>query len=430
MIEIILFLCFACIEASHFYGGTVTWKPMNNTDNGSSIAVMITQSYQWNRSHSSSTFCNQSIIVNRSPLLCAGTGTLVCVTAASTCGNYTALDIGEYCTDFSIVADSSSGQIYNIENITAGAEFCVAYTGYAWIGLQSSSCGSTGKKKRYYGSGGSGTTTKRTTVLTTTGATCYSTSAHWSIGTCVNLTVRPDGFINTPPVATVISPIDVSVDTLTTITIPVIDADGDYTSCRWAQKTGTFDECGDVCQSAPGSTLDGDNCTLTFNSTGTVVGQYYAVALMAEDFYDQSTYTPFSSVPIQFLIHIVGAAVCPLQPQISSNLTACTAVEVGQTFTFTLTVVQGCSGTTLVDFFTMPPLYMIKGSIVSVASNEWTITETWTPTAMQLGSQVYCSVATDSAQIQSDQYCLTFTVIPAGSTLLCPGDVPPTTTTT
>ncbi|CAF5209722.1 unnamed protein product, partial [Rotaria magnacalcarata] len=210
-----------------------------------------------------------------------------------------------------------------------------------------------------------------------------------------NLTVRPDGFINTPPVATVISPIDVSVDTLTTITIPVIDADGDYTSCRWAQKTGTFDECGDVCQSAPGSTLDGDNCTLTFNSTGTVVGQYYAVALMAEDFYDQSTYTPFSSVPIQFLIHIVGAAVCPLQPQISSNLTACTAVEVGQTFTFTLTVVQGCSGTTLVDFFTMPPLYMIKGSIVSVASNEWTITETWTPTVMQLGSQVYCSVATD-----------------------------------
>ncbi|CAF4476610.1 unnamed protein product, partial [Rotaria socialis] len=80
-------------------------------------------------------------------------------------------------------------------------------------------------------------------------------------------------------------------------------------------------------------------------------------------------------------------AVCPLQPQISSNLTACTAVQVGQTFTFTLTVVQGCSGTTLVDFFTMPPLYMIKGSIVSVGSIEWTITETWIPTTTQLGSQ-------------------------------------------
>ncbi|CAF4165906.1 unnamed protein product, partial [Rotaria magnacalcarata] len=74
--------------------------------------------------------------------------------------------------------------------------------------------------------------------------------------------------------------IDVSVDTLTAITIPVIDADGDYTSCRWAQKTATLDECGDVCQSAPGGVIDGDNCTLTFNSTGTVVGQHYAVALM------------------------------------------------------------------------------------------------------------------------------------------------------
>ncbi|CAF3384897.1 unnamed protein product [Rotaria socialis] len=69
----------------------------------------------------------------------------------------------------------------------------------------------------------------------------------------------------------------------------------------------------------------------------------------------------------------------------------------------------------------MPPLCMIKGSIVAVASNKWTITETWIPTTMQLGSQVYCAVATDNAQIQSDQYCLTFN---------SPGEAPVTTTTT
>ncbi|CAF2840099.1 unnamed protein product [Rotaria sp. Silwood2] len=430
MILIIVLLYVAFVESTHFYGGTVTWKPVDNTANGSKIAIMFTQSYQWRRSFGSSTYCNQSIIVNQSPKLSSGSGTLQCTTTpSSACGSYSALDIGEYCTDFSTVVDSSSGQISTIENITASSSFCVAFQGNAWIGLQSSNCGSTGRKKRSYTS--SKSTTKRTTVSTTTITGCYSTSAAWSIGCCLDLTLRPDGFINTPPVATIISPIQVPVNTLTNISIPVIDADNDYTSCRWAQKTAGFDECGDVCQTAPGSVLDGDNCMLTFNSTGKSAGQYYAVTLMVEDFYDQSTYTPFSSVPIQFLIHIVNASVCPLKPTISSTLSACTAIQVGDTFSFTLTVVQGCSGTTLQDFFTMPPLNMIKGSIVQVGTtNTWTITETWTPTALQVGSQVYCAMATDSAQIQSDQYCLTFTVVTAGSLPLCPGEAPPNTTTT
>ncbi|CAF3785454.1 unnamed protein product [Rotaria sp. Silwood1] len=420
MIYIILFLCIVSIESSHFYGGTVTWRPMSNTDTSSKVAIMFTQSYQWRRSYGASTYCDQTVITNQSPKLSSGTNTLQCrTTPSSACGSYSSIDIGEYCTDFSTIVDSSSGQISTIQNITAGSVFCVSFQGSAWIGLQSSNCGGTGRKKRFFLSG-SGTTTKRTTVSTTTGASCYSTSAAWSIGCCLDLTVRSDGFINTPPVATVLSPIQVSIDTLTNITIPVIDADNDYTSCRWAQKTTTFDECGDVCQTAPGSILYDEDCVVTFNSTGKSVGEYYAITLMVEDFYDQSTYTPFSSVPIQFLIHIVNTSTCSLKPTINSTLSGCTAVEVGQTFNFTLTIIQGCTGTTILDFFRTPPLYMIKSSVVQVGTtNTWEVTETWTPVTLQIGSQVYCAVATDSLDIQSDQYCLTFRVVSAGSPLSC-----------
>ncbi|CAF1242503.1 unnamed protein product [Adineta steineri] len=356
---------------------------------------MFTQSYQWTLS---SAPCNQAIILNQSPLLENGYGYLSCVTTSSSCGGYTPLNIGEYCTDFSTLLGSSSGQISAIESIAVGSQFCVAFQSGNWIGIQVS-----------------GT---------------YTIGALWSIGTCVNLTVRSNGVINTPPVVTIISPIRVPVNSVIRIPIPTIDADNDFIRCRFANKTSTFDECGGVCQTVSSATLDHDDCVLTFNSTGTKVGEYYAMALMIEDFATLSTPTPFSSVPLQFLITIVSTPVCPLKPTISSTLSPCTAIEVGVQFIYTLSISQGCNGTTVTDLFTMPPLYMYKGNITRVgATNVWTITETWTPEISQIGSQVYCALATDSAGIQSNQYCLTFTVVPAGQTSLCPGITTSTTST-
>ncbi|CAF3395486.1 unnamed protein product [Rotaria socialis] len=186
---------------------------------------MFTESYQWKHSFSSPTACDQSTIVNESPTISGVNANLQCTTTSTTCGSYTAVSIAEYCTDFSALADSSSGQISTVENITAGSAFCVVFQGSGWIGLQSSNCGSSGrrKSKTKSNSGGSGTTT---------GVTCYSASAA----------------------------IEVSINTLTDITIPVIDADNNYTSWRWARKTAALDECGDVCQAAPGSVLDAKSC--------------------------------------------------------------------------------------------------------------------------------------------------------------------------
>lgn len=167
-------------------------------------------------------------------------------------------------------------------------------------------------------------------------------------------------------------------------------------SCRWAQVTSALDECADACGEIAGSTLYHDNCTLSFDSTGKQVGDYFAVTLMVEDFYTESTTTPFSSIPIQFLIQIVAAPLCPLKPTISSNLSVCTPIEVGIQLNITILITQGCPGTTIDDFFRMPPLNMYKSGLAQVGtSNVWTITEIWTPTSDQIGSQAYCAIATD-----------------------------------
>ncbi len=60
-----------------------------------------------------------------------------------------------------------------------------------------------------------------------------------AIVSLIDLRRRPDGLINTPPVAQIASPQYVIVNTTTVIKIPVSDVNtGDDLRCRWAQKNG------------------------------------------------------------------------------------------------------------------------------------------------------------------------------------------------
>ncbi|CAF1033688.1 unnamed protein product [Didymodactylos carnosus] len=357
-------------HTTHFHGGIITWKPMDDTTvNSSTVSVMITQSYEWTLSEVP---CTSTSIAAGTLLSCTSAGCafvsansaqLACTTSGASCGGYTSLSINGYCTDFSTALDTTSGQISHIENLTPNSRFYVQFDS------------------------GQGT---YITLGATSGMGTYG--PNWILLCLIDLSVRPDGIINTPPVATVISPIQVAVNTITTITIP---------------------------------TLDANNDNLSYGKTPSTT---YAVALMVEDFWNSTTTIPFSSVPIQFLVTIISTPPCPLTPIIISDLAqgACTAVQVGIPFSFQVVAQKGCNGTTITDIFTMPPFNMTKSSLVQNSTNIWMITETWTPSNLQTGSQVFCAVAVDSANIQSPQYCVTFTVVPANSTSLCPGQ---TTTT-
>jgi hypothetical protein len=60
-------------------------------------------------------------------------------------------------------------------------------------------------------------------------------SPSWSIASLIDLRRRPDGLINTPPVAQIASPQYVVVNTTTAIKIPVSDVNtGDDLRCRWS----------------------------------------------------------------------------------------------------------------------------------------------------------------------------------------------------
>ena len=208
-----LLCCSSLIQANHFYGGTITWRYSNLIYFGVGGNTVFTQSYQWRQSQ---TLCDQSFIANQTQIP-SGADLLQCVTGA--CGGYSSSSVNGYCTDFDLNLTSSSSQISYGKTITIGSSFCVAYQGATWPRLRSPACA----------------------------YSCFVNESKGSIGTCVNLTLRSNGSINSPPVAAIVSrkfqrsiesnneiqlllffqAIRVQINTTTNISIAVTDADGD-----------------------------------------------------------------------------------------------------------------------------------------------------------------------------------------------------------
>lgn len=231
------------IEGPHFRGGTITWKPINNSVSiNETVSIMITQTYLWTYSLVG---CNNSMIANQNPpidlLGKSGTGTfLLCNSSCSTSGGYVGheVPITGYCTDYSTALDTTVSQRSDIVNLTVGAYFALNFASNGnWPTL------------------------------------ALSSSNSWSLTSLVDLRVRTDtGKINTPPVATCVSYVSMPVGVQKTITIPVIDADNDIVRCRFANGST---ECYNTCPPGslpPGTTLS-SSCVLTI--TGSNAGDFY-----------------------------------------------------------------------------------------------------------------------------------------------------------
>jgi hypothetical protein len=111
------------------------------------------------------------------------------------------------CTDYSITQDLSSGQKITFVSIAQNAQFYLTYQDGNWLPLATAA------------------------------------SASWSITSYVNLAVRLDnGLLNTPPVVSVLPVIQLPLSVQSVINLLVVDADNDYTQCRWATLS-SIDEC-------------------------------------------------------------------------------------------------------------------------------------------------------------------------------------------
>jgi hypothetical protein len=167
--------------------------------------------------------------------------------------------------------DYSSGERYDNLTLPLNGTFVVGFYNGNWVGLA-------------IGGGG-----------------------YWQVTGQIQLTVRPDGIINTSPVTTSLPVFYRTINVQYVHVIQMSDADTtDTLRCRWATNNTTpnfnnYDECASVCApSLPNVTLFSNNCTLVYTITAL---DYYAVAIQIEDYYTSTSPTPMSSVPIQFLFY-------------------------------------------------------------------------------------------------------------------------------
>ncbi|CAM4890519.1 unnamed protein product [Rotaria socialis] len=201
MIIVIFIFIFssAFIEANHFYGGTIRWAPIDPYDNSSSVGVSIIQSYWWSYPAVS---CAINVPISTSSYNTTNMN-LTCVDDCSTDGGYSNTPVN-ILTDCTSVSSSlgilGSERSVNV-TLAANATFSIAYQSGYWPSLNNPPL----------------------------------SNFSWSLLCSIDLQMRPDGFLNTPPVASVISPQYVIVNTTATIEIPVSDADsGDDIRCRWS----------------------------------------------------------------------------------------------------------------------------------------------------------------------------------------------------
>ena len=183
----------------HFNGGTITWAPVNPNTAQSPMVITITQTYSWTMPN--------VICANNVPISTSGRGdqndNLTCIVDCSTDGGYSTrpIDILTDCISYSSSLGMMTSQRSKNVTLAANASFSVAYQGGDWRSIGSPAV----------------------------------SGLDWSIVASIDLRRRPDGLINTPPVASVASPQYAIVNTSTQITIPVSDANkGDDVRCRWS----------------------------------------------------------------------------------------------------------------------------------------------------------------------------------------------------
>ncbi|CAF4760904.1 unnamed protein product [Rotaria sp. Silwood1] len=368
---ILLYGLVPIVDLNHFLGGTITWRVLNESATGTPVAIVITQTYSWTYSWISCTNAdiatNQLIPVGAYSILL--TDKLDCISnCASGATGYVAPNIRPRCTDISIPVGITIGQRSDTVFLQAGDDFAVAYQYTAWRSLASAS------------------------------------SAAWSVSSRIKLIPRSDnGLFNNAPVATLMSPINIPYNQPIAISVPVVDADGDTTSCRWSTSLNGVDECGGVCPpgSLPTNTVIYPNCTIII--TGQTVGNWFAITLMVEDFISPSSTTPLSSVPVQFLVNVIAPPACSIPPEVVGIPVeeACIPVTVGQTFNSQLIAINNCGSTvTIVDIATLSFTGMVKGNIIQLNRTTYYKTLSWIPTTDQLGFQVMCAMAFDSITLR------------------------------
>ncbi|CAF1461203.1 unnamed protein product [Adineta ricciae] len=375
---VILSICTTISDTFHFNGGTITWKPIDPTDNSSSTIITITQSYSWMYPDVN---CTEDVpITTYSRRL--DNENLTCVANCLTQGGYSnnPVNILTDCISSSISLRTMTSQRSINVSLDIGAYFSIAFQAPGWRPLENS----------------------------------MGSPPDWSIVCGIDLRRRPDGIINTPPQSNVASPQYVIVNTTKEIQIHVSDINqSDDVRCRWSQKNNSLgtDECADVCYpDLMPNTTSLSNCVLSF--FGPTPNVWYAIALQIEDFINTTSTVPMSSIPIQFLIYVSPIPKCT-KPPLLLPIVDCLEVNINVPINLTLYAFNSCNNTKII-IGDISSTINTAGVQMSDVINSTTNTSlvyviiTWTPQIKHIGLQYFCTIAYTNERVQSDQYCMTF----------------------
>ncbi|PFX27722.1 Deleted in malignant brain tumors 1 protein [Stylophora pistillata] len=237
----------------------------------------------------------------------------------------------------------------------------------------------------------------------------------WKVETAINLAPRWDnGKINSSPVTRSPPIVRFPGGCRQSFRIPVEDPDGDTVKCRFA----TYSESFKVNTSFPYGELDETSCLLTYDGSQAAVGGIYAIALSLEDFPAGTTnfgsVTPFSSIPLQFLVMVVGnhAGHCDEKPVFTATTPKdgeCSDVPIGSSYRAVIEVQVADFSKSIVEISTASP----SGMQLTSLRNQGQIyyrNVTWYPSQHQIGQQLFCFKAVDSAGLESDWRCVTILV--------------------
>nr|XP_019918640.2 integrin beta-like protein A isoform X1 [Crassostrea gigas] len=359
------------IEASHFRGGTISWKP---TGNGNE--VRFTFKLGW--AYGGGPGCTPSNIgqlvtgQNSSYWKCTN-GCIGTVKLANT--NY-------ICTGASVSDDWEQGENTFTYTFPRIGPYTVEFTGGNWVSLN-------------FGRAGS-----------------------WSVGTVVYLANRSDTHNkNRSPVTTGKPMYTIQYSCNATIRIPVVDDDGDTVRCRWS----TGSECVSICNALPSATIDSNTCTISFPANHASNGTY-AVAISVED-YPKSTIiigskvyttgTKMSTVNLQFLVKTPSiSGSCNDKPRFISPTPAqgsTIQIDILQISQVSFYVTNTRSITRI---YITSPAGMTYTSLQSVPSQPGIVfvTTSWTPQQNQIGLHIVCALAEDSIGKTSEARCVNVNV--------------------
>ncbi|XP_053395508.1 uncharacterized protein LOC123523804 [Mercenaria mercenaria] len=345
------------VYCSHFRGATFSWAPGKN-----GTYITITFRISWKIG---SAACNDTTIADGNVI---GLGSMTCISGCS--GSVGSLRF--HCIDYSSGEYSSGINSVNYTPPSSVKQFIFGFSGGDWIDLRQ---------------GG----------------------GDWSFRTSVDLSVRSDpGKINSSPIVYMPPVLKLQTRCSYTLPLPVADVDGDVVKCRWA----IGNECADVCQTFSGSVVNKSACTISYTA-GTSTG-YYVVALQIEDFANETSTTPLSSIPLQFLVYIYSGTGCAdgswfVPPTPQSN--ALFEVDAGDTVNVTVKAKGLRTFSRIIAMSTIDVIRTTEVTSQDASFSYITMSLTYKPASTDADQDhILCFYAKDTIGVTGNTRCITIHV--------------------